>query len=186
MTNKGDQKMVFSRIKGVAVVCCFVAVCALLFSGPAAAQTSKSLSTITIPQGDLTGVVFNALGKQLADMAVSVRNTAGKVVATATSGKKGGYTIKDLKEGKYSVYVGNLKVVAVKVTKGSRMSTLKIVTPSGGAMSSTGSGGKNPPKKTGRYLFTTIKLNNSYYTIGAPAAKPGIGDPQTPPGNVSP
>ena len=82
-----------------------------------------------VKPGTLTGIIEATTRERMPGVSISILNEQGKMVGRGVSNKHGMYQIKNLPEGKYTLVVGDQKVVTLQVTKQASVSTLKIVMP---------------------------------------------------------
>jgi len=187
---KGDRIMKGFRDNHSFISLGLAAAFVLLIAQSAFGQARKPQAPMTVKTGSISGTVFNAMGGRLAGVAVTVKDGKGKVVAEARTSAEGKYVLKGVGEGKYSVYLSGVKTANIKATRSARISSLKIVTPSGAlkpaakaaGTATRGGGGAN--RTNVRFHF--IQLPTSYVIIGNDGSAPETGAQTHPHGNVSP
>ena len=122
-----------------------VGLLAVGLAGSAAAGSKQD--HISVKTGKLTGVVYQVTGETLPAMALRVTK-GSELVAAAKTDAEGRYQFDDLKAGEYELTTAGLKV-RLAVSEDGKVSTLKLVVPSGynagagalGALGALGAGG---------------------------------------------
>jgi hypothetical protein len=97
----------------------------------AAPPVTAKVGTITVASGDVSGSVYDLDGTTVrSSVDVVVKDAEGeKVVAEATTGKDGSYTLTGLEEGSYMLLVDGQVKAVLDVTPEAKVTTINVVAP---------------------------------------------------------
>ena len=92
--------------------------------------TNGPATKVTVKAGKLKGEVFNAVGKRMSNLKLTISDLkSGKIITESVTDKSGKYAIGILSKGKYFLNVADLKTYEVNVLELAGRSSLKIILP---------------------------------------------------------